>query len=83
LPHSPVARWEEDDKSEILFWGHIKVGEVTAGGNDRWYAYYRFDNSAAAFRTLRDFSAPDVAKAAVELALLIASKEAMGESNGL
>lgn len=71
--YQPQAKWEESGDSEFLMWGHIRVGEVTLGGNGTWYAYYRADDGPR-FKTLRDFPALDLAKAATEDALEKASR---------
>lgn len=72
--YQPQARWVDNGDSEFLMWGHIKVGEVTLG-NGGWYAYYQTGKQER-FRSLRDFLAIDLAKAAVEHALVVAARDA-------
>ena len=59
----PAAKWSEFGDSEFLFWGHIKVGEITLTGIGTWVAYYSHTSNNS--RCLRDFPAPDLARAAV------------------
>lgn len=73
LSSRPHVEWQQHGDTEFLMWGHIKVGEVTAGENGTWYAYYRIDGSAQSFRTLKDFPAPDLARTEVERALALAA----------
>ncbi len=64
---APRVGWKEDGDSEVLMWGHIKVGEVTLGGNGTWYAYYLAADHK--MKSLKDFIAPDLAKRAIVKAL--------------
>lgn len=70
--YQPKARWIEQGDSEFLMWGHIKVGEVTLG-NSGWYAYFRDQSQSDRLRSLKDFPGIDLAKAAVEHALVRAN----------
>ena len=74
----PVAKWKEFGDSEFLFWGHIKVGEITLTGIGTWVAYYC--QTANNSRCLKDFPAPDLARAAVEEALKKTAEH--GENEG-
>ena len=69
----PEAKWIEQGDSESLMWGHVKVGEVTMGGSGTWYAY--FNDGGERFKSLKDFLAIDLAKAAVEHALVHAARQ--------
>lgn len=69
----PKAKWTEHGDSWSFTWGHVRVGEVTLGGNGTWYAYYTADNSGR-MKTLKDFPALDIAQDAVERALAHAAE---------
>ncbi|HYF56698.1 MAG TPA: hypothetical protein VEA41_20770 [Salinarimonas sp.] len=72
--YQPRAKWIEDGDCLHLMWGHIKVGEVSMGGNGSWYGYYKADNSSERFTSLKDFPAIDLAQREVERALARAAE---------
>jgi hypothetical protein len=65
--YEPKAKWIEEGDASYLMWGHVRVGEVTLGGNGTWYAYYRATNGD--MHSLKDFPADDLARREVERAL--------------
>jgi hypothetical protein len=69
----PKPRWIEQGDSQFLTWGHVKVGEVTAGGNGTWYAY-AYDATMSGFRSLKAFPAEDLAMREVEVFLADAAE---------
>lgn len=66
--YQPKAKWSEDGDCLHLFWGHVKVGEVTLGQGG-WYAYYRADNRNERLTSLKDFPTVEIAQREVERAL--------------
>lgn len=64
---TPTIMWIERADSGALMWGHVKVGDISKGGNGTWYAHYLDD--CGKMRGLKDFTTFDGARLAIENAL--------------